>query len=111
MAIESPAPQVPDGTSANYNDYHTGVRMEGGNRSYQRSAPPEPIAPADKLTFRTTARTVATSRTTTATAMVTTSTKIVSIPVATAAFLPGPTIWSVRHVQRKHRLLSPQYDD
>ncbi len=45
MAIESPAPQVPDGTSANYNDYHTGVRMEGGNRSYQRSAPPEPIAP------------------------------------------------------------------
>ena len=93
MAIESPLPQMPDGTSANYNDYHTGVQMQGAIRRISARRPLNRSPLADKLASRTIVRTVATSRTTTAIAtMVTTSTKIVSIPAATAAFLPGPTI-------------------
>jgi len=48
MEMERPSSRMTDGASANYDDFHTGRRMEGGGERYQRSAP-EPIAPGGQV--------------------------------------------------------------
>jgi hypothetical protein len=49
MDIERPSSRMPDYASANYNDYHTGIRMDGGGEMYQRAVGPEPIAPGGQV--------------------------------------------------------------